>query len=239
MKVNKLTNNLQLIYNTPEPSDEEKQLSGSILQEEINSLQQQFYDKIRDNKHAKIRLESESAASKSWASSGKYKPPQDTIIRLCIPDTNPPQYVSKSNKMAEVARNYHENLQSQGLADKHIKDKATEEVLGNLDCRLSVSDKGELAKNLTRGEIDNVLCYLPNGKAPGIDGIPNELWKALHQQHKASKEQSEEKKPFDIAQILVDVYNDIEQYNITPGSNFSEGWMCPIYKKKSKSDIAN
>jgi hypothetical protein len=74
-KVKKLTDKLQLIYNNPELSDEEKQLNGSILQEEINSLQQQFYDKIRDNKHAKIRLESESAASKSWAHSGKDRPP--------------------------------------------------------------------------------------------------------------------------------------------------------------------
>jgi exonuclease III len=238
-KIQTLTNKLQHLYNNPELTDEEKQLSGCVLQEEINTLQQSIYEKLGDNKDAKIRLESESAASKSWAQSGKTRPPRDTIIELHIPNTDPPQYTDKSVKMAEVARDYHNNLQNKGLADENTKNQTTQEILNILNSKLSSADKNELAKYLTRHEIAEAIHLLPNGKSPGIDGIPNELWKALQKTYKMSNEKSADKKPLDIAQVLQNVYNDIEQYGIIPGSKFASGWMCPIYKKKDKRDIAN
>lgn len=35
------------------------------------------------------------------------------------------------------------------------------------------------------------------------------------------------------------MFNDIAHHGITEGTNFNEGWMCPIYKKKEVDNIAN
>ena len=35
------------------------------------------------------------------------------------------------------------------------------------------------------------------------------------------------------------MFNDIEEYGVVPTTNFAEGWICPLYKKKDKRQIAN
>ncbi|KAN0112051.1 hypothetical protein V8E52_007968 [Russula decolorans] len=50
-----------------------------------------------------------------WTAINKEKKPRDLILRLRIPDTEPPQYERSSARMAELAKNYHESLQHAGL----------------------------------------------------------------------------------------------------------------------------
>lgn len=47
-----------------------------------NLLEIRLHNNKRDHLATKIRLESESAASKMWAKSGKEQKPRDTIIEL-------------------------------------------------------------------------------------------------------------------------------------------------------------
>ena len=47
------------------------------------------------------------------------------------------------------------------------------------------------------------------------------------------------KPTFNIIKTLTRVYNDIEEYGVVSTTNFAEGWMCPLYKKKDRRDIAN
>ena len=72
----------------------------------------------------------------------------------------------------------------------------------------------------------------------GLDGIPVELWKMLHQQYKSAKEE-EQHKHCNITSTLAKILRDIATNGIREGTNFSEGWMCPIYKKKEADNIAN
>ena len=44
---------------------------------------------------------------------------------------------------------------------------------------------------------------------------------------------------FDVVKSLTNLYNDIENEGMAEGTDFSKGWMCPIYKKKDRMDIAN
>ena len=44
---------------------------------------------------------------------------------------------------------------------------------------------------------------------------------------------------FNILTALTSVYNDIERFGTTESTAFSEGWMCPIYKKNDHSEISN
>lgn len=35
------------------------------------------------------------------------------------------------------------------------------------------------------------------------------------------------------------VYNDLERFGPSPLFKFAHGWLCPLYKKKDRDDIAN
>lgn len=44
---------------------------------------------------------------------------------------------------------------------------------------------------------------------------------------------------FDIVNTLTIVLNDIQEHRVETNMNFTEGWMCPLYKKKDKTKIEN
>ena len=69
------------------------------------------------------------------------------------------------------------------------------------------------------------------------DGIPHELWRVLLKQSELTTHNH--RPNFNILGALVAVYNDIEHFGTIASTCFSEGWMCPIYKKNDKTDISN
>ena len=44
---------------------------------------------------------------------------------------------------------------------------------------------------------------------------------------------------FDCVELLQLAYEDLDEHGPCEEAAFSEGWMCPIYKKKDRQDIAN
>jgi hypothetical protein len=76
-----------------------------------------------------------------------------------------------------------------------------------------------------------------NGSSTGINGLPYELWKTLHDRYEI--ESKADKPTFNIIHTLTRVYNDIEEYGVQEGTDFAAGWMCPLYKKKDKRKIEN
>ena len=66
-----------------------------------------------------------------------------------------------------------------------------------------------------------------------MNGITYELWKHIHQEHKKNTEQ------FSIVKLMTEYFDDIQEYGMSETSNFSIGWMCPIYKKNDRNEIAN
>jgi hypothetical protein len=51
---------------------------------------------------------------------------------------------------------------------------------------------------------------------------------------------SDEQKPtFNVIKFLTMVFNDIEMHCLIKDSDFNIGWMCPIFKKKKCTEIAN
>lgn len=138
--------------------------------------------------------------------------------------------------MANLARDYHKNLQTDGLSDD-VSEEEFNDILSSLKPKLSQHDKNKLATFLTRIEIKQALKDLPNGKATGIDGIPHELWKALLTRFENKKRTDELQ--FDVIKCLMLVYNDVERHGISALSEFPKGWMCPLYKKGDKTEIGN
>jgi hypothetical protein len=70
---------------------------------------------------------------------------------------------------------------------------------------------------------------LPNGKSPGINGIPHELWKKMATCYENDKKAGNTS--FNVVKVLTKVYNDIELHGVDPTTEFSVGWLCPLYKK--------
>ncbi|KAH9941470.1 Endonuclease/exonuclease/phosphatase, partial [Amylocystis lapponica] len=202
---------------------------------QIASLEQKRHQAARKNVAARHHLEGETVC-KYWAQSNKAKRPRDMIYALKQPDG---QVEKNSHKMAELAREYHDTLQRDGM----VFDPAerNEQITSHLD-RIETKPSDEQQANLHAKLVDdNVLDALKlskNGSAAGIDGATYELWKALHERFKAD-DAKEDKKAFDVVGLLTMVFNDIEGFGVDPTTNFSEGWMCPIYKKNERDLVSN
>jgi exonuclease III/ribonuclease HI len=237
-KVKKLQSQLRTSMLDPAISEDEKRLIQSNLQEKINHEKIIQHTGIRDNLAARVRLEDEKAASKFWSRLTKDKVPRDTIIELERPDStgNAPKYESDSVKMAKIARDYHENLQTAGLAPGSERRETTGLLLEKVHIQLSDDKKAIMEELISASEVDTVFKQLPNGKAAGIDGLPYELWKRINNICKGGEHNHDS---FSIVDCLTAVYNDIEQYGIEPNTQFAEGWMCPLYKKNDRRKIEN
>ena len=104
--------------------------------------------------------------------------------------------------------------------------------------KLSTREKGEMARHVQYDEVHQAIMSAATGKAPGMDGIPAEMWKELAKRCIADNKKG--KPAFDIIAVMRDVFNDIARYGITKGTNFALGWICPIYKLKGdKREIVN
>ena len=217
---------------------DEIHLQSSLLTERIDALEKKRREGAKKLGSARNRLEGETL-SKHWVRSAKENTPRDTIRALRNPLRVQARRETRSDRMAQVARDYHEQLLS---ADR---DPAAEpdseqiaEILGNLELELSQEGIATLQADIDEGEVAEALKDTANDKAAGLDGVPAELWKLLHQQYKSAKE-GEEHEFCNIAAVLAGVFNDISANGITHGTNFNEGWMCPIYKKKEADNVAN
>jgi hypothetical protein len=144
--------------------------------------------------------------------------------------------VTRSDETAKVARDYHEHLQVEDLASEADQDTASAKCFESMASKLSPR-VAEMSKFLTRAEISRVLQIGPTGKSPGINGLPYEFWKQLHQLCEKPKGQTN--KPFDVADALRLVYNDIEKFEVAPHTDFTEGWLSLLRKKNDPRIVGN
>jgi ribonuclease HI len=176
-----------------------------------------------------------------WSAINKEKKPRNLIPRLKCPGTNPLQYERTSSRMAELARNYHNDLQK-----KDIRPQSNAERENEIATALRAIPAAQQPEDLelspmnntaTQAQVQEALKFTKNNTATGMDGCPYELWKALNQHH---LERSEQNQPsFDITKTLAHVFQDIQNHGIEKKASFALGWMCPIYKKKDQTEISN
>ncbi|KAJ7167390.1 Endonuclease/exonuclease/phosphatase [Mycena crocata] len=214
------------------------------LQAEINTITSR--QRARNRMTTKIRYRNElDQITKFSVRVHKDTTPRDTMSYLQRTDVTPPVGHKRSDKMAELARDYHNDLQvDESEWDLGAKDRAIEETLNQMGQHTEPPDMADLSKELTEDEVLQSMKNSARGKASGIDGIPTELWIRLYEIFKNAKdsEQDGTEEPqilFDVLKLLTAVYNDIERFGVTAGTSFAHGWMCPIWKKKDVTDIAN
>jgi hypothetical protein len=183
--------------------------------------------------------------SKYWIRSNKEIKPRDVIFAFKKPEgelndgnRNAETHEKNSRRMAELARTYHDNLQSQGREgrDIELRNRETENILEKIETEPNPPDKQKISSLITEEEVKLALKLSDNDKAAGLDGATYEMWKSLAQERNSSETEEE---AFDIIHLMTAAFNDIEQYGTTDESSFADGWMCPIYKKKERDEIEN
>jgi hypothetical protein len=218
-------------------TDENKRIQKMILETEIQHLEQKKYKNSQIKAQATWNIKGETI-SRYWSKINNPKKPRDLIPRLRIPGSN--RLVTRSDKMAELAKEYHDEIQSKGMTQSTAEQRqeAQKEILKEIPENQKLQQQNHpLNDLLTEQEILNALMSSKAGSAAGIDGIPYEVWKTLHELHK--KAQSDDKPSFNIIKTLTMVINDIQTNGIQNDSNFTLGWLCPLYKKKDRLDIEN
>ncbi|KAF6742766.1 Endonuclease/exonuclease/phosphatase, partial [Ephemerocybe angulata] len=211
---------------------------------------------LRELRAAQILRKSTSIAAKHHAlgeSGTKYdyvlhreQKPRDTICALRKPGLDgPPQYEKSTAGMVRIATEHHERLQDEY---EHELDEAawqtqTQEVLSTLRPKISEAESIQMDAEITADEVRAAIRDIKGGRAPGLDGIPIETWKYLLSGHPDEQKRDEQGRKSRVTagidEALAIVLNDIVEHGVAPGTNFAEGWMCPIYKKNDKSDIGN
>ncbi|KAJ7269184.1 hypothetical protein C8J57DRAFT_1509389 [Mycena rebaudengoi] len=116
----------------PLMGENERQIESSTLQGKIDTLETKRHMKIRDNTATSSRHYNESTATKHWTQTNKARTPRNTMTSLQIPGSNPPAYEERSDRMAELARDYHENLQKEDIVNDKTQQAAAAESLANM-----------------------------------------------------------------------------------------------------------
>jgi hypothetical protein len=169
----------------------------------------------------------------------KEKKPRDLIRRLKAPGANSTRYERDSQRMANLARDYHEQLQTEDHPDidnmeeriNRLKERIPENQI------LEEPNATYMSRNITEAQVEKALYKSKNKSATGMDGCPYELWKALQTHNEETAKRNEE--GFDIVKALTALMIDIQTFGVDKKTDFALGWMCPIYKKKDPSDISN
>ena len=210
----------------------------SLAQDRLQSLLKAQNNDLREVSMARYVSNGERV-SKFWSSVNRNLKPRDLFLSLHIPGSWPPRYETRSDKMAQLAGSFHDDLQHDG-----IQDCSPSARIAQIDSSLSACDKtfsaweaNSMRGHTTREELEQAIREAPAGKATGLDGLPYELWKRLCEVHRLRKGST--KPHFDYALMLELVCKDINNFGVHPNGHFTDGWMCPLYKKGDRRDIRN
>ena len=212
----------------------------AYLANELGHLEQKRARDRKETLNATLAKHGEKLGG-IWSALSKEKKPRDLIRRLKIPNSFPPKYERDSRRMANLARDFHENLQNDGLHNlpQEDLDLQTSIILDEIPEAQKMTEPltSTLGSNLTESQTGKALHLAKNGTATGVDGCPYELWKALKEHHDTALRAN--KPGFNIIKVLTEVLTDIQSHGVDERTDFSMGWMCPIYKKKDTTDISN
>jgi len=208
----------------------------AILAQELELMEKTRARDKKDRLRAEISAHGEKLGG-IWSAINKEHSPRDPIYRLKVPNSNPPQYERCSKRMAEIAGRYHENLQRCDAANHD--ETQLQHLLNEIpnDQKLEDPNQSNMNWPITQDQVLRALKLTKNNTATGLDGCPYELWKTLNDIHNATTKNN--RSGFDITKVLTHVLNDIRLHGVDPRTDFAQGWMCPIYKKKDRTDISN
>jgi hypothetical protein len=204
-----------------------------MLEKELDHLIKKRYKNSHLKAQAQWATKGETI-SKYWSRINTPKKPRDIIYKLRDPKTN--HLTFRSSEMAEIAKEYHQNLQrtSDAATEPPNRDECILSTINEIPNEQKIDDPTTESLNhlLTEKDITDALYSSKAGSATGIDGIPYETWKTLHDHHK--KASAKNKPSFNVLKTLTTIFNDIQLHGIATNTDFTLGWMCPLYKKTTE-----
>ena len=244
-KISAIEKDLKTLARNPNmDADNKIRAEEAFMVNELASLKRIQEKDKKDECRTKIAIHGEVLGG-IWSGMNKDRKPRDLIPRLKVPsptNTHNAQYERDSRRMAKLARDYHENLQTMDITiseDSPTLTEKTREVLSEvpIDQHLTANDIEKTDWLITYPQVGRALRLAKCGTATGLDGCPYELWKELDRKH---VEESKQGNPsFDIVRTLTTLFSDIQINGVEENSNFASGWMCPLYKKKDTTEISN
>jgi ribonuclease HI/exonuclease III len=241
-RIQTLEKDIKNINKNPESNiRDDLRAEEAFLNNQLKQLKKKRINARSDLMSAKLTNHGEKLGG-MWSALGKEKRPRNPIHRLKIPHSNPTQYERHSKRMAELARDYHNNLQNADANSETTEEELEREInliLENIPAsqRLQEPERTHMNGKITEQQVRKALHLARDGSATGLDGCPYELWKNLDQRH--SRKSHRNKPSFDIIKTLTYLFQDIQEHGVDQRTNFTMGWMCPIFKKKDPTDISN
>ncbi|KAF5376091.1 hypothetical protein D9615_007753 [Tricholomella constricta] len=222
-QIGDLQRKLDKSNNDPHMNEEERKTTSAELKEKLRSLERKRHLDICVKSATKNRMEGETIC-RYWTQSNKEAKPRDMIYALKkeqaadAPADAPTLYEKHSQKMADLAGEYHSKLQDEcPQVEPALRQQKIDEVLGKITSHTSDNQKEILASTVSRQEVEDALKGSKSNTAAGLDGVTYEFFKALNDRY---KEGSRLKRPtFDIVLLLKEVYADIQRFGIAPTSN--------------------
>ena len=168
---------------------------------------------------------------------------RDLIYCLKIPNLNLPQYKHNSNHMAELARDFHNDLQSEDLAHLDNPEEYEQKLQEVMDAipasqKLEEPHLTEMNWSATEAQIAKAIDLGKNKMARGLDRCSYKLWKALKTCHESLLAQPNTTS-FNVVKTLTELVTDIQTHGLDPNTDFVHIWMCPMFKKKDLTEIGN
>ncbi|KAL1751054.1 Endonuclease/exonuclease/phosphatase, partial [Schizophyllum commune] len=242
LEIKELRAELRAVNRNTKTSEEQRVRDGKAITEQIQRLEQRRAQHIKANARARHRLEGHTP-TKYLSGLNKEVKSRELIYALETGERQPrsgdPIYEKDSEKMAELARKYHRDLQKDDReVAQDVREAAIKEALQSVESRLSEEQREELAHMPTRDELEEALKFSKNGSAPGLDGIPYEMWKVLNDRF-IEDSRHEGRPTFDVLALVLAAFQDIYLYGVCEDTSFTDGWMCPLYKKNERTKISN
>ncbi|KAJ3797677.1 Endonuclease/exonuclease/phosphatase, partial [Lentinula aff. detonsa] len=247
-KINEVKLDLDRTLNDPEMAENEKVKQAKKLQGMLTKLESARLTKISKDSKVRHRLEGE-IPTRYWSQTTKDRKPRDVMMALKKSTAEANEhgvihgnmYEKNSQKMANIAQEYHSRLQTQGLnlEQEEERQRQVPAILDALKVKISDEHRDQLKGHLTTASIRKALKLTKNHTAPGLDGTSYELWKEIQRASNEKATTDRNRGAFDIAELMTAAFNDISENGIREGTGFSDGWMCPLYKKGDKTEIAN
>ncbi len=207
---------------------------AALLRSEADNLAERRFQSHRNRLHLHDYFHGETL-TKSWMRRNIPPETQDPIYEL---ESAPGQYVRCSRQMAEAAKSFYDGLQADDPLPPDTHERLIRAALTDRLPALNESQREDLETAISFEDVSNAIMDSAPHKAPGLDGIPAELWIKLHRTYLTKTRRN--KPAFNVAALLALAFNEIEAVGVAPDTHFARGWICPIYKLKGDvRSIAN
>jgi exonuclease III len=248
-RINKRIETLQAEVSAKENSTEIDE--SEQVREETALMREEYEGLLRKARANRAATEKTSWMAKGevvgpyWVKVNAEKKPRDLMNRLKRPDSNPPAYAKTSTEMAQIMRDHYDSVQRppeddtwlDGAREDHIQSTLSEIPTAQ---KLNEEGRSNLDGMLTEEEVAEALKSMPGNRATGVDGIPYEIWKHFHALwEKANKSGNAGGSTLNIVAIMTALFNDVSEHGVDTRTQFNRGWVCPLYKKKERTEAAN